>query len=247
MELPFRIPDSLLPVLAGLFLWFGACYVFFAPELTERAIAMHVEKECIAGANPAMCSCILTDLQTGSGAFNNAIFLSSFALSEPRVRIWNNEQNPYIQYTSLQMNDQSRRNTCDAPTLDLVAQAEKAAQKKIAKEKEKAAKAMQKALAVQQQQYQAEMEKIRQANQQLVEDTNKKLKEVTENTTEKVKEVAEVVINSPLGKEIKEQTEQAKRVYELKDKTAKEVLNWWELALKRSEKKRHDFERRYWR
>lgn len=235
MELPFRIPDSFLPVLLGLGLWFGACYVYFAPELTERAIAMHVEKECLYGANPKMCSCVLTDIQTGTGqGVKNAVFLASFGLSEPRVRIWNNEQNPYIHYVSLQMSDQSRRKTCDAPTLDLVAQAEQAAQKKIAIEKEKAAKVAQQALDIQKQQYEDEMEKIRQANQQLVEDTKKQLTDV-----------ANTAKNSPIGKaikkELKEQTAQAKRVYELKEKTAKEILNWWELGLKRSEKERRRF------
>ncbi len=230
MDLPFRIPDSLLPVLAGLVLWFGACYLYFGPELTERAIAMHVEQECLSGANPKMCACVLTGIQTGTGAFNNAVFLSTFGLSEPRVKIWNNDdRNPYIQYVSLQVSDQSRRKSCDAAPLNLVVQAEQAAQKKVAEEK---AKAAQKALDIQKQ-HNAEMEQIRQANQQLVEDTNKKLKEV-----------ADAAKNSQIGKvieqELKDQTERAKRLYELKEKTADEFLDWWELGLKRSEKQRRN-------
>ena len=233
MDLPFRIPDSLLPVLAGLVLWFGACYLYFGPELTERAIAMHVEKECLSGANPKMCACVLTGIQTGTGAFNNAVFLSTFGLSEPRVKLWNNDDNPYIQYVSLQVSDQSRRMSCDAAPLDLVVQAEQAAEKKVAEEKAKAAQKVQEALDRQKQQHKDEMEQIRQANQQLVEDTNKKLKEV-----------ADAAKNSQIGKvieqELKDQTERAKRLYELKEKTADEFLDWWELGLKRSEKQRRN-------
>lgn len=235
MELPFRIPDSFLPVLLGLGLWFGACYIYFAPELTERAIAMHVANECATGVNPNICSCVLTDIQTGTGAFNNAVFLSTFGLSEPRVRIWNNDQNPYIQYTSLAMNDQSRRKTCDAPRLNPVAkaieQAEISAKKQVAIE-------MEKALAMKQKQFEDAMEKQRQAQQQIINETKKQ-----------ITEVADAAKNSPIvkaaKKAAKEQTEQAIRVYKLKDQTANEALEWWEYALKKSEKRRHELAQRY--
>lgn len=222
MDMPFPIPESLLPVLVGTGIWFGCCYIYFAPVLTERAIDLHVSKECSSTGDNTICSCVFADIKTGTGAFKNAVFLSTFSLSDARVKFIGNDKNPYIDYISHEMRDPKRRNNCDAPLLDAIAQAEYDATRKaeIARQQE---------LEKQQRHHEAELEKHRQAQLKIADET-----------TQIITDVTDAAINSPAGQAAKEKAEQAKEIYELQNRTANEILAWWKRGLDKSEEARRD-------
>ncbi|MCB1754327.1 MAG: hypothetical protein KDJ38_02320 [Gammaproteobacteria bacterium] len=115
MDMPFKIPESMVPFLVGAGVWFVICYLWLAPELTVRAANLHLASECEAGASQPLCQCIIEDIRVGRGALMNALFLSSFSLSEPRVEFFGSKRNPYVEYVSLQMQDTDRRKRCNHP------------------------------------------------------------------------------------------------------------------------------------
>lgn len=236
MDMPFQIPEALMPAVIGAGLWYGGCFLFLAPELTTRAIDLHIAKECSTGETPDLCACMLGDIQTGSGVYKNALFLSTFSLSDPRVDLLGNTRNPYIEYISLEARNTKRIHACGKlridntlPNTPSLSDTIKQAQIKAKEEAERKAKQERERL---QQQHARELEKQQQANLQRLEEAEKKLSQLTD-----------AAQNSPLGEEARKKLEQAKRAYILQDKAADVFLNWGETLVESAERARQDYVR----
>ncbi len=221
MDLPFRIPDILLPILFGALLWFGCVYFFITPALTERVIDIHVREECEGHADQVFCDCLFEHFWERGASIKSTLFLSTFSLSEPRISLFDTKRNPYVEYVSYQMKKPKLRTACDTTGNASLRLAEKRATEKI-EEKHK------KELAEIEKQHKEKMaqEKLKNSEHQ------------------KVLEVANAVKNSKVGQYLQEEAERVKRANELRERTTDVGLNVWESTLDWVEKKRRHYERR---
>ncbi len=218
MDMPFHIPETLMPYLIGAGVWYGGCLVYFAPELTTRAIDLHVAGECSAGANPDICPCVFTDIKTGTGVFKNALFLSTFSFSDPRVDLFGSTRNPYIEYISLEARDRDRRQACrdnNLSSTDYDSQREKQRLKKL---------------------HDAEMEAVRIAQNKQIEEAKKK-----------AAEAAKVATNAALDCEFGNSVlvEDAERLCNIGTGYTEEKLSWMELGLAKSKQFREKLKREW--
>lgn len=221
MELPFRIPDALLPILFGACLWFGCVYFFLMPELTERAINLHVREECEGNADPGFCDCLFDRFWERKTSIKSTLFLSTLSLSEPRIRLFDSERNPYVEYVSLQISDPEQRASCDLSGREAVRLVEKRAADK-AEEK-----------------YKKELADMEKKHNEIL--RQEKLKTMEH---EKKIDVANTVKNSKAGQYLQEQADRAIRANELRDRTTDVSLDVWETTLNWIEKKRRQYEQR---
>ena len=112
MDFPFRIPEALTPIIFGLLVWFGVCYLWITPTLSDRVINRHIAAECEMEATPENCPCVFDHIRSGKAALLSALFVASFTLSEPRIDLLGESRHPYIEWVSRQAQDAVREGIC---------------------------------------------------------------------------------------------------------------------------------------
>jgi len=227
-----RLPDWLLAWGMGVGVWFAVVFLFVAPSLTDRAISQHIAAECDRGASSEVCECVFDNIRV-DGRMDNALFVSSFGISDPRPRqnIYSGSTNGYIQYIAREVIDRERREACDIqpvvrnPVDDEVAERER---RRLAEEVEK-----------ERVRFRDELDEQRRKVEEAEEETKRKIAAERERVAQKLRDAR----NCELGNY--ELVEDVERKCRLMKNANEEMMSWGELGVDKSKQFR-DYLRRKW-
>ena len=214
MDFPFRIPDALTPIIFGLLVWFGVCYVWVAPELSDRVINRHVAAECETETSPENCPCVFDHIRSGKTAMLSALFIASFTLSEPHIDLFGESRHPYVEWISQQTQNTVRAGICILESTDSTEDHQSRLAELVQQHEQ--------TLEAQRQEAEARLQVLETATQQQI----------------------DAIANSSAGQYAQEQFERIKRANALRDRaadTAMDVgetfLNWVDSEVDKHEQK----------
>ena len=226
MESFLKIPEGLLPIVLGVGVWYGVCYLYLAPELTERSIVRQLNGPCRAEFGKPFCECSLDELRGHRGQLESALFLASFGWSDRRPVDMN--QHPYVDHLSRRLKAPETRALCtvsEPADVDLIA--EKVKEEEAIKFK-KIQKLHEQALVKEREANQLLVAEMEQTILDLQTDTKRKIEEIEAAAGKQVEEVIAALSKSPI---VQDQIEDAETVYELQNRTRELFLNAWETGI----------------
>lgn len=230
-----RLPDWILPWLAGGFLWFGFVYLFVAPELTQRAVDRHIAAECRRTASTEDCECLLHSIH--DSRMKHAVFISTLGYSDsrPRGSVYGGSDNGFIQYIAREARDPQRRNDCAKPQISngSVMSPEQEAAAERNQQRIEEALAEQRRIA----------EKTAAETQRLTEEAQQRAADEAQRVVEAAEQAAVDALNCELGDSVL--VDDAERKCRLTKEVNEEMMSWGELAAEKSRQIRWNLRRKW--